>query len=181
MSTLYILIGAQGAGKTAWAERNRERLNAVVLASDDVRNDMVAQGWGDPRDGDQVFAEMERRLRALMATGQDIILDATHSQRKYRTYALNPARKYGYRTVAVWFDLPSEVVQARNASRSGSAWGQRPEDPAFVAHIYAGLEPPGADEFDEIWRIADDGRQTADGGWSSVVCRPSSRQHGGKP
>ncbi|MER3513314.1 MAG: hypothetical protein C4310_01990, partial [Chloroflexota bacterium] len=77
MSTLYVLIGAQGAGKTAWAQRHREHLNAVVLASDDVRNEMVAQGRGDPRDGDQVFAEVERRLRQLLATGQNVILDAT--------------------------------------------------------------------------------------------------------
>ncbi len=155
MNTLYILIGAQGAGKTHWAERNRERLNAVVLASDDVRNDMVAQGWGDPRDGDQVFAEVERRLRRLLATGQDVILDATHWQRRYRRYALDAAREYGYRTVAVWFDLPLEVVQARNAGRDDTAWGYRAEDSAFVARVHAGLEPPGADEFDEIRRMTD--------------------------
>lgn len=156
MHTLYVLIGAQGAGKSAWAERNRERLNAVVLASDDVRNDMVTQGWGDPRDGDQVFAEVARRLRRLLATGQNVILDATHWQRRYRRYALDAAREYGYRTVAVWFDLPLEVVQARNTGRSDTTWGQRAEDNAFVARVHAGLEPPGTDEFDEIRRMTDD-------------------------
>jgi predicted kinase len=155
LSTLYVLIGAQGAGKTRWAAQNRKRLNAVVLASDDVRNNMVAAGHGDPRDGDQVFAEMARRLCALMATGQDIILDATHSQRQYRTYALRPAREYGYHTVAVWFDLPLAVVQAHNAARSGADWGERAEDPDFVTRTHAALEPPGADEFDEIRPIAD--------------------------
>jgi len=153
MRTLYVLIGAQGAGKTAWAERHRQRLDAVVLASDDVRNDMVAQGRGDPRDGDQVFAEVERRLRRLLATGQNVILDATHWQRRYRRYALDAARDYGYRTVAVWFDLPLEVIQARNAGRGDTAWGSRAEDSEFVARVHAGLEPPGADEFDEVWRI----------------------------
>jgi len=157
MSTLYVLIGAQGAGKTAWAQRHREHLNAVVLASDDVRNEMVAQGRGDPRDGDQVFAEVERRLRQLLATGQNVILDATHWQRRYRRYALEAAHAYGYRTVAVWFDLPLEVIQARNAGRRDTAWGYRAEDSAFVARVYAGLEPPGADEFAEIWRISHGG------------------------
>jgi predicted kinase len=166
-----MLIGAQGSGKTRWAERNREQLNAVVVASDDVRNDMITQGWGDPRDGDQVFAEVERRLRTALATGQNIILDATHSQRRFRTYALGPTREHGYHAVAVWFDLPLEVVQARNAARSSGDWGARPEDPAFVASIYAALEPPGADEFDEIRRMTKNAlpsfvirRSSSDGG-----------------
>lgn len=157
MSTLYVLIGAQGAGKTSWARHNRERLNAVVLASDDVRNDMVAQGRGDPRAGDQVFAEVERRLRQLLASGQNVILDATHWQRRYRCYALDAAREFGYRTVAVWFDLPLQVIQARNAGRGDTAWGYRAEDSEFVARVHAGLEPPGADEFDEVWRISHGG------------------------
>ncbi len=156
MSTLYILIGAQGSGKTRWAQRNHKRLNAVVLASDDVRNDMIAQGSGDPRNGDQVFAEVEQRLRALLATGQDVILDATHWRHMYRTYALAAARDYGYRTIAVWFNLPLAVVQAHNAARPGSDWGRRPEEPDFVTHIYSGLEPPEKDEFDEIWEVTDD-------------------------
>ena len=42
--TAYVLIGAQGSGKSTWACANAERLGAVVVASDDIRNELEARG-----------------------------------------------------------------------------------------------------------------------------------------
>ena len=41
---LYVLIGIQGAGKSTWAKANAGRLQAAIVASDDIRNELEAGG-----------------------------------------------------------------------------------------------------------------------------------------
>ena len=151
MKTLYILIGAPGSGKSAWARENASRLDAVVVGSDDVRNDFRVSGK-NPLD-DDVFAEVERRARDLLAAGQSVILDATHSRRRYRTYAIDLARDLDARRVAIWFDVPLEECLRRNAGRTGRTFGSETVPARVVRGIFEHLQPPGPDEFDEIIRI----------------------------
>src|SRR3970282_1675261 len=56
MPTVYFLVGIQGSGKTTWARANAERLEAIILASDDVRNELEAQGMNATGKGALVFA-----------------------------------------------------------------------------------------------------------------------------
>ena len=149
MKTLYVLIGAPGSGKSAWARENGLRLGAVVVGSDDVRGEFEARG-GNPLDGDAVFAEVERRARDRLAAGQSVILDATHYRRQYRTYAIGLARDLGARRVAIWFDVPLAECLRRNAGRTGGTFGDEPVPDQVVRDIFAHLQPPRPDEFDEI-------------------------------
>ncbi|MGH2592843.1 MAG: AAA family ATPase [Anaerolineae bacterium] len=152
MKTLYVLIGAPGSGKSAWARENALRLGAVVVGSDDVRNDFRATGK-TPLDDDAVFAEVERRARDLLTTGRSVILDATHHRRRYRTYAIDVARDLGARRVAIWFDVSLDECLRRNVQRSGRTFGDKAV-PAHVVHeLFEHLQPPGSDEFDGIIRI----------------------------
>lgn len=152
MNTLYVLIGAPGSGKSAWARENGLRLGAVVIGSDDVRNDFHANGK-NPLDGDAVFAEVAQRARKALAAGRSVILDATHYRRRYRTYAIDLARDLGAHRVAIWFDLPLDVCLSRNAGRSGGTFGDEPVPDQVVRDIFAHLQPPRQDEFDAIIRM----------------------------
>ena len=152
MKTLYVLIGAPGSGKSAWARENASRRGAVVVGSDDVRNDFRVSGK-NPLDDDAVFAEVERRTRDLLTAGRSVILDATHHRRRYRTYAIDLARDLDARRVAIWFDVSLGQCLRRNAQRSGRTFGDEAV-PAHVVHkLFEHLQPPGPDEFDEIIRI----------------------------
>ncbi len=153
MTTLYVLIGLPGSGKSTWARQNADHLNAVVVGSDEVRREFQANGQ-NPLNGDQVFAEVERRARALLQTGQSVILDATHFLRKYRTYALHLAGDRRARRVAIWFDVPLDICLQRDAQRSNLTFGdeQVPED--VVRHMADLLQPPGRDEFDEVVKVS---------------------------
>ena len=153
MNTVYVLIGAPGSGKSTWARENAARFGAVVVGSDDVRNDFHANGQ-NPLDGDAVFAEVERRARDVLRAGRCVILDATHYRRRYRTYAVDVARDLGARRVALWFDVPLAECLRRNAHRSVMAFGGEPVPSQVVRDIFGQLEPPRPDEFDEIVRIA---------------------------
>lgn len=152
MTTLYVLIGLPGAGKSSWARENAGGLQAVVVCSDDVRRDLHAAGE-DPEDGDAVFAEVERRARRLLEADRSVVLDATHFQRRYRTYVERLVSGTDVRRVAVWFDVPLEVCLQRNARRNGSDFGDRRMTDEFVRGIADAFEPPGDDEFDEVLRV----------------------------
>jgi predicted kinase len=149
--TLYVLIGIQGSGKSTWAKANAGRLEAVIVASDEIRNELAAAGL-DPTDmGDRVFATLEERLAEHLAAGRSVIADATHARRAWREKEVAIARRFGARTVAIWFDLPLAVCQARNARKPGGEhWGDRIIPNAILRNMAEHFEPPGPDEFDAI-------------------------------
>ncbi|MBI3762708.1 MAG: AAA family ATPase [Chloroflexi bacterium] len=153
MSTVYILLGAQGSGKTTWAKANASRLEALILASDDVRNELESTGAGDPNDGDLVFHIVEEELNWLASQGKTVIVDATHARRKWRKNHIAIARRHGARVVGLWFDAPLELCLARNAARPGGAWGDRVVPEEMVRWVWQGFEKPEVGEFDEVWKI----------------------------
>ena len=149
MTTLYVLCGIPGAGKSTWARDNAARLQAVVVCSDDVRRDLEAEGR-DPWDGDGVFAEVELRARGLLLADRSVVLDATHFQRRYRTYVDDVVSGIDVRRVCIWFVVPLAVCLQRNAGRKSLAFGDRRMTDEFVRALAETFEPPGGDEFDEI-------------------------------
>ena len=152
MPSLYVLIGIPGSGKSTWARENAQRLHAVVVSSDIVRRDLRAHGQ-NPLNGDLVFAEVEYRAREQLGAGRSVILDATHSLRKYRTYAIRLASDFHARCIGVWFDLPLEVCLRRNVQRTQQNFGDEEVPETVVRQMYNRFQPPGRDEFDEIVRL----------------------------
>jgi predicted kinase len=152
VTTLYVLCGLPGAVKSTWAQKNAGRLQAVVLCSDDVRRDFEAHGR-DPWDGDSVFAEMELRARDLLRADRSVVLDATHYQRRYRTYIQEVVSGIDVQRVAVWFVVPLGVCLQRNARRNSLAFGNRRMPDEFVHALAEAFEPPGGDEFDEVLTV----------------------------
>lgn len=151
---VYLLIGVQGSGKSTWVRANAERLNAAVLASDEVRNELEARGIDASTEGDQVFAIVEERLGRLVDEGKNVIVDATHARRRWREKHLAIARKHGAKVVAVWLDVPLAVCLTRNAQKPGGPrWGERVVPKEVLLGVAQGFEPPTKKEFDEVWRI----------------------------
>jgi protein phosphatase len=151
LQTAYFLLGAQGAGKTTWAAAHAAALSAVILASDDIRNGLEAQGTDATSANDRVFALLEAQLDRLLAQGKNVVVDATHARRSWREKELAIARARGAKTVAIWLDVPLAVCLERNARKPGTQqWGKRIVSPEFLRAVYLSLEPPTRAEFDEI-------------------------------
>jgi predicted kinase len=151
--TLFVLIGIQGSGKSTWARANAGRLNAVIVASDEIRNELEAAGMDAMGLSDHVFAILEERVARLLDQGRSVIVDATHARRSWRQNVLYIARKRGVRRVAVWFDLPLEAVKQRNLLKPGGDWGNRVIPEALLLNFGHDFEPPGAGEFEEVWKL----------------------------
>jgi predicted kinase len=154
--TAYLLVGVQGAGKSTWARANAERLGAVVLASDEVRNELEAQGIDAAREGDRVFAIVEQRLGQRLEEGKNVIVDATHARRRWREREIAVARAHGAKVIAVWFDVPLAVCLQRNARKPGGLrWGERLVPAQVVLGVARDFEEPKVGEFDEVWRLSE--------------------------
>jgi len=155
--TVYFLVGVQGSGKSTWARANAGLLEAVVLASDEVRNELEAQGIDATDQGDQVFEIVEARLKQLVREGKNVVVDATHARIRWREKEVAIARQGGARTIAVWFDVPLDVCLARNDQKPGGRlWGERVVPRNVLLGVAEGFEKPMVGEFDDVWRLAAD-------------------------
>jgi predicted kinase len=149
-----MLIGIQATGKSTWAAANAARLDAVIVASDEIRKELEADGIPAENEGDRVFAIFEARVAHWLDLGRNVIADATHARRPWRAKTLRLARERGVAVVAVWFRVPLAVSRTRNAGKPGGLrWGDRVVADEVLADMWQRFEAPGRDEFDEVWTI----------------------------
>jgi predicted kinase len=125
---LVVLVGPAGSGKSTFAARHFAP--ADVLSSDAYRA-LIAGDERDQRVTKPAFAALHRELARRLAARRTTVVDATNVEHHARRQLLKRARAAGVPAVAIVFDLPTAVVQERNASRSG-----RVVDPLVVtAHL----------------------------------------------
>ncbi len=113
---LVVVGGLPGTGKSTVAEAVADRLDAVVLRTDEVRQ-RVPAGAGadryDPANVDAVYAEMLREAEDLLCLGQHVVLDATWSAAEHRA----AARAVAERTASALVELRCVTAEAVAAER----------------------------------------------------------------
>lgn len=109
-----ITVGLPGSGKTAYLER----CSVNALSSDAIRL-MLAD---DPKDQTihwRVFATIRYLLRHRLAIGRPVTyVDATHLTPEERQPYVTIARGYACDLEALFFDVPLQICQERNARRN---------------------------------------------------------------
>ena len=121
---LVVLVGPAGSGKTTFAARHFAP--DETLSSDGYRA-IVGRDEADQRATAPAFAALHRQLVRRLAAGSFTVVDATNVERHARRALLVRAQRAGIPAAAIIFDLPPELVLARNAGRVG-----RVVDPAIV-------------------------------------------------
>jgi protein phosphatase len=114
--SLVVLVGPAGAGKSTFAARHFDPTE--ILSSDAFR------AWisGDATDQSATraaFGRLHRELARRLEAGRLSVVDATNIERAARLALIRRSAAAGLPTVAIVFDLPPEVVLARNAARIG--------------------------------------------------------------
>lgn len=102
----YMTIGLPGCGKSTWAEKT----GFEIISSDAMREQL---GLAD--NDNSVFPLMESRVLSLVASGTDVIYDATNLEHVKRINLLS--KLYSTEKVAVVFPTPLEVCKERNHGR----------------------------------------------------------------
>ena len=114
-STLYVLIGVSGSGKSAYAEKMCQNTKLKVVSTDAIRKEILGSE-SDQKDGWKIFREAYARLNGFLARGKDVVFDATNTTRKGRADLLKNLKAPCLK-VAVLVITPLDVAIERNAGR----------------------------------------------------------------
>lgn len=118
MANLIIICGLPGTGKTTLAKKIAAKIGGVLLRTDVVRKELATQKY-TKKERQGVYKEMFNRAKKLLKKDQNVILEATFAERKYRQEAKKIARnlKAGLKIVEVV--CPQSLVKERMVKRTG--------------------------------------------------------------
>lgn len=111
---LVVLVGASGAGKSAWAA---QRFRPEQVVSSDRLRGLVGEGEDDQRAGGDAFDVLDLVLERRLARGLLTVVDTLGLDPGRRAGYLALARRHGVACHAVTFDTPAALCRARNRAR----------------------------------------------------------------
>ena len=153
MSTLYMLVGIPGSGKSTWANNQSWAKNCVYLSSDKLIEE-YATSVG--KTYNEVFNEYVKTATQLLTkraitanvSETDAIWDQTNMSIKSRKDKLKlfPC----YKKIAVVFSKPDDAELAR---RLANRPGKHISDNVITSMINNFQMPTTEEGFDEIWHV----------------------------
>jgi protein phosphatase len=117
--SFVVLIGPSGSGKSTFARRHFKPTE--ILSSDTYRG-LVSDDENDQTATEDAFDSLYHVASKRLARGRLTVLDATNVQPESRKKAVAVAREFERLPIAIAFDLPEEVCNERNRSRTDRDW-----------------------------------------------------------
>lgn len=143
MTTLALLVGVSGSGKTTFAETLVAR-GFVRLSIDEL---VWARGGDWANLAPAVEADLRDDLLALLRAGRDVVLDYPLCQRAKRDHYRDLARDEGAEVDVYWFTAPPPVLHERVAARAAAPGPNAfPVSPAQLDAYLDHAQPPTPDE-----------------------------------
>jgi len=113
--SLVVLVGASGSGKSTFA---REHFGPYETLSSDMFRGLVANDEADQSATTAAFDAMQYVAGKRLDAGLLTVIDATSVQPEARRKLVELAKAHDVLPVAIVFDLPESVSNARNAERT---------------------------------------------------------------
>ena len=117
--SFVVLIGPSGSGKSTFARRHFRPTE--ILGSDTFRG-LVSDDENDQTATEDAFEALYSVARKRLARGRLTVLDATNVQPESRKKAVAVAREFERLPIAIVLDLPEQVCNERNRSRTDRDW-----------------------------------------------------------
>ena len=141
MSTLYMMVGCPGSGKSTFAKT----LKGKYISRDEIRFKLLQDKDNYFAKEGEVFQKFIYEIEEGLSKDSDVIVDATHLNKGSRHKLLS--KIHPEKVIAIVMDTPLDVCLQRNAQRSGRALV--PED--VIRNMYQNMTMPNYDEgFDAI-------------------------------
>lgn len=121
MSTLYILCGCPGCGKSSWAKNFMKDKCIHYVSRDVTRLSMLAENEDYFSHEDEVFKNFTEIIACSLQNDVDVIADATHINRKSRAKLIHAIDAYitDYNIIFVYFTTNYATCIERNNNREG--------------------------------------------------------------
>ena len=133
---LFFLVGLPASGKTQQAHILKERFNAAIHSSDEIRSELFNNVSNQQENG-LVFETLHKRVIHDLQSGKNAVFDATNISYKRRIHFLNKIAKIECQKVCIVMATPFEVCVKRNESRNN--WV--PKD--VLERMYKSIWMPG--------------------------------------
>ena len=163
MNNLYLMVGAQGSGKSTYAREFREEHtpSPIIVSRDAIRFSMVKDGSPYFSKEKAVFKEFIREINEGLDKG-DVIADATHINEVSRMKLINKVDLSKCKVSCIVVNTDETTAIKRNHLREGRA---RVPD-SVISENYARFTHPKTDKFhyDKIIEIGDLIQGTASNG-----------------
>ncbi len=148
MSTLYVMCGIPGSGKSTWLRKN-VKTEDKIISRDEIRFSLLQEGEEYFSREDEVFEKFCSEIKTALNDGYDVYADATHINRGSRKKLLQQVMIYADKIVAIEMPTPVSVALERNEGRKDE--GLRYVPPSTIKRMYSQYEDPDYDEgFDEL-------------------------------
>ncbi|MDD2492978.1 MAG: serine hydrolase [Bacilli bacterium] len=149
MSTLHMMIGIQGSGKTTYTKKLSEEFGAKIVSSDLVRT--LHPDWSE----EKIFPEVYRLCAEYLQSGMDVVADSTSITPRVRKRYVDAVKVYGvdFDLVAHYFTIPYEVCCQRVRQRNLNPQERYLPLPVIVSYLSRMVPPTLAEGFKEIKTI----------------------------
>lgn len=112
-STLHLIMGLPGAGKSTLSKMLAELTGATVLSSDDTRKLLFVKPCFSQEEHDRLYGIIDHNLEHLLECGMDVVYDANLNRRSHRAEKYTLAEKYGASVVLWWVTTDKSLAKKR--------------------------------------------------------------------
>ena len=142
MTSLVVVTGVPGAGKTGLATALAERLGCALISLDQIKEELAVDAEDTPREWLRYDAEAEL-VHRLEAFDGEAVVDIWIAPRRDTDRVRDLLKRWWDRTVEVRCQVPAAVAVERYAARPRS-WHHLPPDDDTLARIRDAADHPEA-------------------------------------
>lgn len=144
---LFVMVGLPGSGKSYFADKLIKIIPATVLQSDFIRKTLLKKPAYTQREHNRVFKAIHALTRDLLVSNNNVLIDATNLNRKYRRPLYQMAAETGARMVVFYLDTPREIARERIKDRSTQGSTISDADWEVYQMLENDFEPPESPDY----------------------------------
>ena len=153
---LVLMCGIPGSGKSTWLYQNK-KIDEFIVSRDTIRFTLLKEDDDYFSKEDEVWETYIASIESLLKSGETVYADATHLNHGARLKLLKALDIIPNEIEVIYFKVPLEIAQERNAQRAGRAY----VPPEAIAKMYRALEEPkwheGIFTYNKIYIIDENG------------------------